>query len=103
MEERKRKNNGGGQPMTPKSRSKGFLLLDDFLVEIVDLDILFQSLPEHARIIGGKEEEATSRGSIMVAQNVLKDPKTIGEESPFIGKVNMSVWGKPDQSWCKGR
>jgi hypothetical protein len=43
MEELERKNNGGNQPMTSRSRSKGFPSLRGgfFLVGIVDLDLPF--------------------------------------------------------------
>jgi hypothetical protein len=43
-------------------------------VEVVDLDLLFQSPQKDARIIGGMGEEASSRGSTIVAKNVLKNP-----------------------------
>jgi hypothetical protein len=37
------KNNGIGQPMTTKSKSKGFPHLEeDFIGGVVDLDLLFQ-------------------------------------------------------------
>ena len=52
--------------------------------EVVDLDLLFQIPQEYARIIGGKGEEASSRGSTKVVKNVLKNPKNNGEEAPFI-------------------
>ena len=40
---------------------------------IVDLDLLFQSTQKDARIIGGKGEEASSRSSTMVGENMLKN------------------------------
>ena len=43
------------------------------MVEVVDLDLLFQIPQEYARIIGGKGEEASSRGSTMVVKKVLKN------------------------------
>jgi hypothetical protein len=42
MEELKRKNNGGGQPMTLRSRSNGFPSLKEELIGgVVDLDLPF--------------------------------------------------------------
>jgi hypothetical protein len=56
-------------------------------VGIVDLD-LFQIPQKYARIIGGKGEEASSRGATMEVENMLKNtlehPQTVGEEAPFI-------------------
>jgi hypothetical protein len=52
-------------------------------VEIVDQDLLSQILQKDARIIGGKREEESSRGSTMEVYFVLKNPKTFGEEDPF--------------------
>ena len=40
---------------------------------IVDLDLLFQIPQKDARIIGGKGEEASSRGPTMVVKNMLKN------------------------------
>jgi hypothetical protein len=49
-------------------------------VGIVDLDLLFQSPQKDARIIGGKGEEASSRGSTM--------------EVNFVVKNTLKRWGK---------
>jgi len=52
------------------------------LVEVVDLDLLFQIPQEYARIIGGKGEEESSRDSTMVAQKVLKNSrKPLGKKT----------------------
>jgi hypothetical protein len=40
-------------------------------VEIVDLDLLFQIPQEYARIVGGKGEIASSRGSTMEVREML--------------------------------
>ena len=39
----------------------------------VDLDLLFQIPQKDERIIGGKGEEASSRGPTMVVKNMLKN------------------------------
>jgi hypothetical protein len=51
-------------------------------VGIVDIDLLFQTPQEDARIIGGKGEEASSRGSTMCSRTL----ENCLERSPFIGK-----------------
>ena len=62
-------------------------------MEVVDLDLHSQIPQEYARIIGGKREEASSRGPAMVVKNVLKNPrKLLGEEAPFIGKEKYDRW-----------
>jgi hypothetical protein len=52
-------------------------------VEIIDLDLLFQSHQEYARIIGGKGE-ASLGGSKMEEREMLKNPKnyqkTVGKK-----------------------
>jgi hypothetical protein len=59
-------------------------------VEIVDLDLLYQIPQKYARIIGGKREGASSRGSIMEVREMLKN--TLGTlennwgRSPFYSK-----------------
>jgi hypothetical protein len=65
------------------------------LVEIVDLDFLFQIPQKYARIIGGKREGASSRGSTMEEREMLKNTletlETIGEEASFIANRNRAV------------
>jgi hypothetical protein len=64
-------------------------------VEIVDQDLLSQRPQKDARIIGGKREEESSRGSTMEVCFVLKNPKTFGEEDPFYNpQRKLAVWGK---------
>jgi hypothetical protein len=53
-------------------------------VEIVDQDLLSQIPQKDARIIGGKTDEESSRGSTMEVYFMLKNPKTFGEKTPFI-------------------
>src|SRR3954463_10314203 len=50
---------------------------------IVDLDLLFQIPKKDARIIEGKGEEASSKGSTMEVKNVLKSLGTLGKKLPF--------------------
>jgi hypothetical protein len=56
-------------------------------MEIVDQNLLFQIPQKYARIIGGKGEEASSRGSIMKEREMLKNTletlKKHWEEGPF--------------------
>jgi hypothetical protein len=56
-------------------------------VEIVDLDLLFQISHKYARIIGGKGEKASLRGSTMeereMLKNTLRTLKTCWGRSPF--------------------
>jgi hypothetical protein len=64
-------------------------------VEIVDQDLLSQIPQKDARIIGGKREEESSRGSTMEVYFVLKNPKTFGEEDPFYSpQTKLAVWGE---------
>jgi hypothetical protein len=60
-------------------------------VEIVDLDLLFQIPKKYARIIGGKGEEASSRGSTMeereMLKNTLRTLKNHWGRSPFYSKL----------------
>jgi hypothetical protein len=64
-------------------------------VEIVDQDLLSQIPQKDARIIGGKREEESTRGSTMEVYFVLKNPKTFGEEDPFYSpQRKLAVWGK---------
>ena len=52
-------------------------------MEVVDLDLLFQSPQKDAIIIGGVGEEASSRRSKMVGENKLKNPrKPLGKKPP---------------------
>jgi hypothetical protein len=53
-------------------------------VEIVDQDLLSQIPQKDARIIGGKREEESSRGSIMEVYFVLKNSETFGKEDPLL-------------------
>jgi hypothetical protein len=62
-------------------------------VEIVDRDLLSQIPQKDARIIGGKREEESSRGSTVEVYFVLKNPKTFGEEDPFYSpQRKIAVW-----------
>ena len=54
------------------------------MVGIVDLDLLFKSPQKDERIIGGMGEEARSRGSTMVAKNVLKNPRKPLGKKPLL-------------------
>jgi hypothetical protein len=67
------------------------------LVQIVDLDLLFQIPKKYARIIGRKGEEARSRGSTMEEREMLKNcldtRENVGEEAPFIATQNMAIGG----------
>jgi hypothetical protein len=55
------------------------------LVEIVDLDLLFQSPQKDARIIGGMEEEESSSRLTMEVNIVAKSlDKLLGKQAPFI-------------------
>ena len=54
------------------------------MVEVVDLDLLFQSPKKDARIIGGMGEEASSRGSTMVVKNVFKNLKEPLGKKPLL-------------------
>jgi hypothetical protein len=64
-------------------------------VEIVDQDLLSQIPKKDARIIGGKREEESSRGSTMEVYFVLKNPKTFGVEDPFYSpQRKLDVWGE---------
>jgi hypothetical protein len=49
-------------------------LEEELIGGIVDLDLLFQIPQKYARIIGGKREGASSRGSTMEMYFVLKNP-----------------------------
>jgi hypothetical protein len=53
-------------------------------VEIVDQDLLFQIPQKYAKIIRGKREEASSRGSTMEVYFVLKNSKTFGGRRPLL-------------------
>ena len=52
--------------------------------EVVDLGLLFQIPQEYASIIGGKGEEASSRGSTMVVKNMLKNPRKPLGKKPLL-------------------
>ena len=67
-------------------------------MEVVDLDLLFQIPQEYARIIGGKGEEASSRGPTMVVKNVLKNPRKLLGRSPFYSPLgNMTVGARSEK------
>jgi len=53
-------------------------------VGIVDLDLLFQIPQKNARIIRGKGEEASSRGSTMEVNFVLKNPRKLLGKKPLL-------------------
>jgi hypothetical protein len=74
----------------------GFPHLEEELIGgVVDLDLLFQIPPKYARIIGGKREGASSRGSTMEVYFMLKNPKIFGEEDPFYSpQRKIAVWGE---------
>jgi hypothetical protein len=65
-------------------------LEEDFIGGVVDLDLLFQIPQKYARIIGGKEEEASSRESTMEVREKLKNTLRTLENhwgrSPFYSK-----------------
>jgi hypothetical protein len=65
-------------------------------VEIVDLDLLFQIPQKYARIIGGKGEEASSRGSTMEEREMLKNGLGTLEKhwgkSPFYSNSKYAYW-----------
>jgi hypothetical protein len=53
-------------------------------VDIVDVDLLFQSPPIDARIIKGKGKEVSSRASTMEVYFYAQGPlKCLGEKDPF--------------------
>jgi hypothetical protein len=54
------------------------------LVEIVHLDLLYQIPKKYARIIGGKGEEASSRGSTMEEREMLKNTKKPIGKKPLL-------------------
>jgi hypothetical protein len=63
-------------------------------VEIVDQDLLSQIPQKYARIIGGKREEESSRGSTMEVREMLKNTLGILENywgrSPFY--MESQIW-----------
>jgi hypothetical protein len=67
-------------------------------VEIVDLDLLFQILQKYARIVGGKGEKASLRGSTMeereMLKNTLRTLKNCWGRIPFYSKSKFGHWGK---------
>jgi hypothetical protein len=73
-------------------------LVEEFIGGVVDLDLLFKIPQKYTRIIGGKGEEASSRGSTMEVRerlkNTLEHTQTVGEEAPFIANRNRAVGGK---------
>jgi hypothetical protein len=73
-------------------------LEEELIGGVVDLDLLFQIPQKYAIIIGGKREEASSRGATMEVENMLKNTQkhtqTVGEEAPFIANRNWAVGGK---------
>ena len=65
---------------------------------IVDLDLLFQIPQKDARIIGGKGEEASSRGPTMVVKNVLKNLiQPLGKKPFYRGEKMWSLEKNPNQ------
>jgi hypothetical protein len=73
-------------------------------VEIVDQDPLFQIPQKYARIIEGKREEASSRGSTMEEREMLKNTletlkKPLGKKAPFIWKAKYGRWGHFPLFW----
>jgi hypothetical protein len=70
-------------------------LEEELIGGVVDLDLLFQIAQKYTRIIGGKREGASSRGSTMEVYFMLKNSKTFGEEDPFYSpQGKLAVWGK---------
>jgi hypothetical protein len=65
-------------------------LEEELIGGVVDLDILFQIPQKYARIIEGKRERASSRGSIMKVREKLKNTLETLENhwgrSPFDSK-----------------
>jgi hypothetical protein len=53
-------------------------------VEIVDQDLLSQIPQKDARIIGGKREEESSRGSTMEVYFMLKNPRKPLGKKPLL-------------------
>jgi hypothetical protein len=53
-------------------------------VEVVDLNLLFQSPQNDARIVGGMGEEASSRRLTMVGENKLKNPRKPLGKKPLL-------------------
>ena len=66
--------------------------------DVVYLDLLFQILQEYARIIGGKEDEASSRGSTMMVKNVLKNPW--GRSPFYIPRDDITVGDRFSSAQC---
>jgi hypothetical protein len=61
-------------------------------VEIVDQDLLFQIPQKYARIVGGKGERASSRGSTIEVYFMLKNRRKHWGRRPLLyGKPNMAV------------
>ena len=66
---------------------------------IVDLDLLFQSPQEDARIVGGMGEEERIRGSTMEVNYMLKKPsKLLGKKPLLKANRNMTVGSKTGPS-----
>jgi hypothetical protein len=61
---------------------------------IVDLDLLFQISQKDAKIIGGKGEEASSSGSTIKVNFVLKNPKKRLGRSIFYRKTKYECLGQ---------
>jgi hypothetical protein len=65
-------------------------LEEELIGGVVDLDLLFQIPQKYARIIRGKGEEASSRGSTMEEREMLKKTlrtlKNHWGRSPFYSK-----------------
>jgi hypothetical protein len=51
---------------------------------VIDLDLLFQIPQKYARIIGGKREGASSRGSIMEVYFMLKNSRKPLGKKPLL-------------------
>jgi hypothetical protein len=64
-------------------------------VEIVDQDLLSQIPQKYARIIGGKREEESSRGSTMEVREMPKN--TLGTLENHWGKKPL-LYGKPNMA-----
>jgi hypothetical protein len=86
-----RKNNSGGQLMTPRSRSQRFPSLRGGMTwgKIIDLDFLFQSPQKDARIIGGMEvQESSCMSTMEINFELYSHRKSLGKKAPFIGQEN---------------
>jgi hypothetical protein len=73
-------------------------LEEELIGGVVVLDLLFQIPQKYARIIGGKREGASSRGSTMDVGEKLKNTLETLENhwgrSPFYSKSKYGYWGQ---------